>query len=107
MQVRFLGEMVREANRHGMRAALFQPPIHEALRKYYEPIVGRYRAIAERELAGAPLLDHATVEVPDRGFGDLLHLNRYGADIYSRFLRESGLEALGYRRIGGEPGGMR
>ena len=77
-----------------MNVILLNVPLHPFLAERLDEYKERYYSFAEKYLPKATLINHSNMDIPEQGFGDLLHLNYKGAGIYSQYLKKYGFTPL-------------
>lgn len=80
----FLDKTIQECQSHGVEVIFICAPQHPLIQSEDTT----YRNIYRKYYSDIPFFDYRSTVLPDSTFQDLDHLNRIGADIFSRILKE-------------------
>jgi hypothetical protein len=86
IQRKYLLKIYELCLENGIRLVLMNTPIHPDLYALYHDKDEYYYSFIEDNMPEAVVANHASVIIPDEGYGDLQHLNHIGAEMFTRFL---------------------
>lgn len=79
----FLDKAIKNARRRGIDVIFICAPQHPIIQQEDTT----YRSVYNEFYRDVPFYDYRNLSLPNSAFQDLDHLNRYGADIFSNFLK--------------------
>lgn len=75
----------------GVQLVLINVPIHHILETDQAKHKDQYCKVALQKMPNAILMNDSNFNIPEYGYADLEHLNHKGAEIYSNYLKQSGI----------------
>mgnify|MGYP000453742278 CR=1 FL=1 len=93
-EVSYLKKIKKECDAKNIKLILIQPPKNNHSSRYPFYNFGEFYDIYRKDFGNVDFLDFSKMNIPEKYFWDIFHLNDKGADYFSQFLKENKIKNL-------------